>query len=57
MDVLSDYPDGTLFRPSGSAKFNDEKTVSLVDILNGEDRTAGRQAGPDSDQELGLQRL
>ena len=38
MDVLSDYPDGTLFRPGGSARFNGESTVNLVDILNGEER-------------------
>lgn len=38
MDVLSDYPDRTLFRPGGTAKFNGEKTVNLVDILNGEER-------------------
>lgn len=38
MDVLSDYPDGTLFRPGGAAKFNSEPTVNLVDILNGEER-------------------
>jgi hypothetical protein len=38
MDVLSDYPDDTLFRPGGKAKFNDEVTVNLVDILNGAER-------------------
>jgi len=38
MDVLSDYPDGTLFRPGGAARFNRELTVNLVDILNGEER-------------------
>ncbi|EPX82118.1 bifunctional DNA primase/polymerase [Salipiger mucosus] len=38
MDVLADYPDGTQFRPGGTAKFNSEKTVNLVDILNGEER-------------------
>lgn len=38
MDVLSDYADGTLFRPGGTAKFGGEVTVSLMDILNGAER-------------------
>lgn len=38
MDVLSDYVDGTLFRPGGTAKFGGDATVSIMEILNGAER-------------------
>lgn len=38
MDVMADFPNDTLFRPGGTAKFGGEATVSILDILNGDER-------------------
>lgn len=38
IDVFADYPDGTVFRAGGVAKFEKKPTISVMDILNGDDR-------------------
>lgn len=38
MDVLADFPNDTLLRPGGTAKFGGKGTVSILDILNGAER-------------------
>ncbi|MFD2741317.1 hypothetical protein ACFSUD_17210 [Sulfitobacter aestuarii] len=38
IEMMADYPDGTLFRPGGAAKFVGERTVNIMDILNGDER-------------------
>jgi len=45
MDIMSAYDDSTLFRPGGTAKFAGERTISIMDILNGVERF-----GADADQ-------
>jgi hypothetical protein len=36
--LMSDYLDGTVFRPGGTRDFEGRKTVSVMDILNGTER-------------------
>ncbi|MEO9632432.1 MAG: hypothetical protein ABJG14_18525 [Sulfitobacter sp.] len=45
MDIMSAYDDGTLFRPGGTAQFAGERTISIMDVLNGVERF-----GADADQ-------
>jgi len=49
IDVLADYPSGTVFRPGSAAPFGDCKTVSLMDVLNGTERASNEGAGKKGD--------
>lgn len=36
--LMGAYPDGTVFRPGGARDFEDRRTVSVMDLLNGVER-------------------
>jgi hypothetical protein len=38
VQIMGEYPDGTVFRPGGTRDFDGRKTVSVMDILNGTER-------------------
>jgi hypothetical protein len=48
VQIMGEYPDGTVFRPGGNGEFDGKRTVCVMDILNGIERH-GKKAEADED--------